>query len=235
MAPEPLPAPQAAPREIPAGESLPPPTLPAAPSARSPHLPAGESVPKPAFPTQSAPASGPARRRKRVYKRHKPLRVTKAQRAAASAKLAKAREALRARGWPHSERQRAAARKNIKKAQQAIRRHGVASTEARRTSALANLAKANAALRAQGYPRNEKQIAAARRNLLKAWEVSHARDPVSYVLCHAHKFRHGLYADVYDALMMKYLWGFDEPLETAGAAQRARRARRLERQRSMSA
>lgn len=197
MATDPLPASRAASPGTPAADSLTPPALP------------------PALP-----------RRKRAYKRHKPLRITQAQRRAASANLVKAREALRARGWPHSDVQRAAARKNIKKAQQAIRRHGLASTEARRTSALANLAKANAALRAQGYPRNEKQKEASRRNLLKAWEVSHARDPISYARCHAHKLKHGLYADLYEALMMKYFCGFEEPLATAGAARRAKRARR---------
>jgi hypothetical protein len=161
--------------------------------------------------------------------------ATQAQRRAASANLAKAREALRARGWPHSDAQRAAARANIQKAQQAVRERGLPTTPARLAANRANLAKANAALRAQGYPRNEKQKEAARQNLLKAWEISHARDPTSYARCHAHKLRHGLYADVYDALMMKYIWGFDEPLETAGAAQRARRARRLEREKGGTA
>jgi hypothetical protein len=154
------------------------------------------------------------------------MMATRAQRQAASTNLAKAREALRARGWPHSDVQRAAARANIKKAQQAVHERGIPTTAARLEANRANLAKANAALRAQGYPRNEKQKAAARRNLLKAWEVSHARDPISYARCHAHKLRHGLYADLYDALMMKYFWGFEEPLATAGAARRAKRARR---------
>jgi hypothetical protein len=152
--------------------------------------------------------------------------ATQAQRRAASANLAKAREALRARGWPHSERQRAAASANIQKAQQAVRERGLPTTAARLAAGRANLAKANAALRAQGYPRNEKQKEAARRNLLKAWEVSHARDPISYARCHAHKLRHGLCADLYEALMMKYIWGFDVSLESVGAKRRARRARR---------
>ena len=200
MATEPPPAPQIASPEIPAGESPPQQTLP--------------SEPPPTTVTVEAP------RRKRAYKRHKPLRIANAQRKASSVNLAKAREALRARGWPQSERQRAAARDNIKKAQQAIRERGLPTTPARRAAVLANLAKANAALRAQGYPRNEKQIAASRRNLLKAWEVSHARDPISYKRCHAHKLKHGLYADLLDELMMQYLGQPEKPHRT-----RARRAR----------
>ncbi|MBZ5544728.1 MAG: hypothetical protein LAO07_13785 [Acidobacteriia bacterium] len=185
------------------------------PQIASPEFPAGESPPQQALPSEPPPTTVTveAPRAKRAYKRHKPLRITRAQRQAASANLAKAREALRARGWPHSELQRAAARKNIKKAQAAVSEHGLPTTEARLGANRANLAKANAALRAQGYPRNEKQIAASRANLLKAWEVSHARDPISYKRCHAHKLKHGLYADLLDELMMQY-FGQRQPRRT---------------------
>jgi hypothetical protein len=174
------------------------------PQTASPETPAGELPPQRTLTPEQLAATGEAPRRKRAYKRHKPLRITKAQRKASSVNLAKAREVLRARGWPHSDVQRAAARENIRKAQQAIREHGLPSTPARRAAFLANLAKANAVLRAQGYPRNERQNAASRRNLLKAWAVSHARDPISYARCHAHKLKHGLCARLLEELMMQY-------------------------------
>jgi hypothetical protein len=125
------------------------------------------------------------------------------QRAAFSRNLAKAREVLRERGWPHSEKQRAAARENIRKAQAAIREHGLPATEARKAASLANLAKANAVLREQGYPRNEKQLAAARANLANAHAAS--RDPANYHRYHKHKLKHGLLARKLEEIMLAYV------------------------------
>jgi hypothetical protein len=119
-----------------------------------------------------------------------------------------AREVLRQRGWPHSEKQRAAARENIKKAQAAVHEHGLPTTEARRTAMLANLAKANARLRELKYPRNEKQKAASRANLAKVHEAS--REPANYYRYHSHKLLHGLHADRLSQLLNQYLQAREE-------------------------
>jgi len=139
---------------------------------------------------------------KRAYKRRKKFRFTAARRATARANLGKAREVLRERGWPHSEKQRAAAREAIKKAQAAVHERGLPTTEARQAAMLANLAKANAVLRERGYPRNENQIASARANLAKAHEAS--RLPQNYARYHQHKVLHGLKAAKLDALLRLY-------------------------------
>jgi hypothetical protein len=190
-------------------------------SAPAPEPSVNESLPPSTQPaTPLAATVQPPRRPKRAYRRHKPYRPTRRQREAFSRNLAKARQALRQRGWPHSEKQRAAARENIRKAQAAIRKHGLPATEARRRANLANLAKANAVLRAQGYPRNEKQKQAARANLAKAHEAS--RDLANYARYHKHKLVHGLQAKKYDELLMLYV--------DMREAARARRRERLAKQ-----
>lgn len=165
---------------------------PAPPSAGSPEIPAGPSLPQPALPLEPLPTKVSGRGAKRAYKRRKPFRLTGARRAAAKANLAKAREAFRARGYPHSEKQRAAARENVRKAHQRIRERGLPDTPPRRESSLRNLARANAVLRERGYPRSEKQIEAALANLSIAHRES--RDPANYDRYHAPKIKHGLQA-----------------------------------------
>jgi hypothetical protein len=71
------------------------------------------------LPPESAPGGSSekeAARAKRPYRRLKPFRFTPARRRAVMANLARGREVLRARGWPHSEKQLAAARANLSKA-----------------------------------------------------------------------------------------------------------------------
>jgi hypothetical protein len=185
--------------------------------------PASTSLePRPAETFTSLPGIGKSEtpRAKRAYRRRQPFRVTRARRAAARANLAKAREALQARGWPHSKRQRAAARVNIQKAQAAIRKHGLPNTPARREAALANLAKANAALRDRGYPRNRRQLKASRANLRKAWQVSH--DPANYALIYASRLKHGLFARRLEQMLMQYV----EMREEARRRRALRRTRR---------
>ena len=190
------------------------------PPALSSETDVGESLPNPAVPSEPAPGSGQPPRHKRAYKRRKPFRVTRARRAAAKANLAKAREVLRAQGWPHSEKQRAAGRANIKKAQAAVHERGLPTTEARRAAMFSNLAKANAVLRERGYPRNENQIASARANLAKAHEAS--RLPQNYARYHQHKVLHGLKAAKLDALLRLYA-----DLHEAELARRKKRSAEL--------
>ena len=156
--------------------------------------PAGDSpLAGASLPPESAPGAafgGQAPRAKRAYKRVKPFRVTRARKAAARANLARGRESLRERGWPHSDEQRAVARENIRKAQAAIRERGIPNTKARRAANLSNLAKANARLRDLKYPRNEEQKGASRANLSKAHAAS--REPGNYRRYHRHKLKHGL-------------------------------------------
>lgn len=184
-------------------------------------LPAAPALPSAAtsLPPESAPgaASGDqAPRAQRAYRRRKPFQMTQARREAAKANLARGREVLRQRGWPHSEKQRAAARENIQRAQAAIRERGLPATEKRQAAAKINLAKANARLRDLKYPRNEKQKAASRVNLAQARarlrdlnyphsekqrsaaranvSKAHAasREPKNYRRYHRHKLKHGL-------------------------------------------
>jgi hypothetical protein len=178
---------------------------------RPPEIPAGESLPQPALPATGVPLP----RAKRAYKRRKPFRLTRARRAAAEANLAKAREAFRARGYPHSEKQRAAARENLRKAHQAIRERGLPATPARRESSLRNLERANTVLRERGYPRSEKQIAAARANLSIAHRES--RDPANYDRYGATHLKHGLQA----RLLNRLVFGPPEPRAKAPSAAEA--------------
>jgi hypothetical protein len=189
-----------------------------APPNPSPEVPGKESQANPALPPESTLSSVRPPRLKRAYKRRKKFRFTAARRAAVKANLTKAREALRERGWPHSEKQRAAARAAIKKAQAAVHKQGLPTTEARRAAMFENLAKANAALRERGYPRNEKQIAAARANLAKAHAES--RLPQNYARYNQHKVLHGMKAAKLDAILRLCA----ELREEERARRRARRA-----------
>jgi len=184
-----------------------------APASSPPEVAAGQSLP-PA-------ASLAAPRAKRAYKRRKPFRLTPARRTAAQANLARAREAFRARGYPHSEKQRAAARRNVRKAHQAIRERGLPATLPRRESSLRNLARANAVLWERGYPRSEKQIEAARANL----SIAHleSRDPANYDRYGATHLKHGLQARLLNRLIFGPPEPSAEPRPSGEAADRRHR------------
>ena len=163
-----------------------------APASSPPEVAAGQSLP-PA-------ASLAAPRAKRAYKRRKPFRLTPARRRAAQANLARAREAFRARGYPHSEKQRAAARRNVRKAHQAIRERGLPATLPRRESSLRNLARANLS-------------------------IAHleSRDPANYDRYGATHLKHGLQARLLNRLIFGPPEPSAEPRPSGEAADRRHR------------